>query len=214
MSRSAMGRSRTGLCPPTRVYQAMRGTRTPSWVVPRLVWVVLSDPAYAVSLCSWAGGALRDVGVVPGAPLVSTELTDPAARMRSGAAQRALRPLACRCRGAGCAPSPFPVFLALVGCSPAVSQRAPSPCSMARPGMGAASTPRVAGRLAPRAPAIPALGFNPRPRAGSGCCVWCPTHASNPRRCFNPRPRTGRLPQIQSTTSTPIGRSPVSTCTA
>ena len=95
-----------------------------------------------------------------------------------------------------------------------LSTYAPSPCSLARPGIGVASTPRVAGRLAPKAPAVPALGFNPRPLRGGGYCVWCPTPTSNPRRCFNPCPRTGRLPQIRSTTSTPLGRSPVSTCTA
>ena len=73
----------------------------------------------------------------------------------------------------------------------------PSPCSRARPGTDASSTPRVAGRLLPpTAPAVPALGFNPRPLRGGGCCAWCSTPTSIQRRCFNPRPRIGRLSQI------------------
>ena len=52
------------------------------------------------------------------------------------------------------------------------------------------------------------------PRAGAATALCWSTPTSIPRRCFNPRPCAGRLLQIRSMTSTPIGRSPVSTCTA
>ena len=82
-----------------------------------------------------------------------------------------------------------------------------------------APRPALRGDLRPTAPAVRALGFNPRPRAGGAGCV-IPT--SIPRRCFSPRPREGRLlrcaatgaNQIRSTTSSPFGRAPASTCTA
>ena len=91
------------------------------------------------------------------------------------------------------------------------------PCAKMPLGTAPTSNPRpaFAGRLLPpTAPAVPALGLNPRPLRGGGSCAWCPTPTSIPRRCFNPRPCAGRLPQIRSMTSTPLGRSPVSTCTA
>ena len=52
-------------------------------------------------------------------------------------------------------------------CGPArrLSTCAPSPCSMARPGMGVASTPRVAGRLAPKAPGSPSTWLQSTPPA-------------------------------------------------
>ena len=64
----------------------------------------------------------------------------------------------------------------------------PSPCSRARPGTDASSTPRVAGRLAPTAPAVPALGFNPRPLPGGRLLRLVSDTHLDPKTLLQPTP--------------------------
>ena len=108
----------------------------------------------------------------------------------------------------------IPVFVApTVARPPSLSARS-MPRSLARPGIGLVSTPRVAGRLASYGTGSPRTWLQSTPPArGRLLRLVFDTHL-HPKTLLQPTPVHRGLPQIRSTTSTPIGRSPVSTCTA